>query len=213
MDPPIPLVARTAHDRVLDLLTSDGINARPTGAPPAPDGAKFRPPAEPTDSRGVWPADLSPKELSALRAAVLAAVRAEVRRPEDAEDLVSEALVRWCAQAEPVRCPKAWLTCVALRIDIAEWRRPMKKRPLADGWSPADLRVERDRERAELVEELKVAIRQLPHTWRQMVEMERDGLPRKVIAKRCRCSEGTVRSRLTAAYKRLRHRLGDRLPG
>jgi RNA polymerase sigma-70 factor (ECF subfamily) len=156
-------------------------------------------------------------------AAVMATLRRLCRSRHDAEDVFQETAARvWRhlpGRAE-LRNPRAWLMTVAYRAFVDARARRRHHPPEAVGDSagdsvidPVDTRVgppDRAAERTETCDRVHAAVAGLPAAVREVVALHyQGGLTIAQTAAAMDVSEGTVKSRLNAALRRLREALEE----
>ena len=146
--------------------------------------------------------------LDAHGAAVLAMLRRLCRNAHDADDLFQETAVRvWRSfhQRPRLRNPRAWLMTIAYRVFADFHSRRVRHQCFDD--SPdhranmPEAKAERDEERVRVNE----AVARLSKPIREVVILHyTGGLSLRQTAQAMGISEGTVKSRLSAALKKLR---------
>jgi len=129
----------------------------------------------------------------------------------DAEDVFQETAIRvWrgFAARPGVRNPRAWLLTIAYRAFV-DWAE--QKRTPVELWDAVDTRVEGPERQAVKMEEAQLvgrAIDRLTDRLREVVILHYSGgLTLREIAEALGCSEGTIKSRLNAAFNKLRSML------
>jgi RNA polymerase sigma-70 factor, ECF subfamily len=144
-------------------------------------------------------------------AAVFGMLRRLCGNSTDAEDVFQETAIRvWrglAAQRE-VRNPRAWLLTIAHRAFV-DWKE--QKRTPDDLWDTVDTRLEGPERQVIKMEEAQhvgLAIDRLTDRLREVVILHYSGgLTLHEIAEALGCSEGTIKSRLNAAFNKLRSML------
>jgi len=129
----------------------------------------------------------------------------------DAEDVFQETAIRvWrgFAARHDVRNPRAWLLTIAYRAFV-DWAK--QKRSPEELWDVVDNRLEGPESHAVKTEEVQQvgrAIDRLTDRLREVVILHYSGgLTLHEIADALGCSQGTVKSRLNAAFNKLRSML------
>jgi len=151
---------------------------------------------------------------------------ASTRNPADAEDIVQEALMRGFRGLKRFRgdCPlRIWLSRIVVRVSINHHRSAVKRlkrwvffrdleRPAEDGttveYDPPDPLREFDRER---MLDVRKQVNRLPDELRMpLMMLAVDGMTIPEIAAVLEIPEGTVKSRIFYARKRLNEALRTR---
>ncbi|GIF76524.1 SigE family RNA polymerase sigma factor [Asanoa siamensis] len=129
--------------------------------------------------------------------------------PQDAEDLVQEALVRTGLAWHRVRNkddPERYVRTTMARLMVDRWRRSTREYPVAE---PPDAAVDdRGLQRLHDAAEIDVALRGLPERTRAVLVLRYlDGMADAEIADVLGCRPGTVKSQASRGLARLRHLL------
>ena len=140
------------------------------------------------------------------RAPLIGYVTGRLGRRDEAEDIVQEALCRAWREIPRLRQPKkvaGWLYRIAGNLAVSAGRRrnpgPLEADPPADA---------QDCLEAEQLIDVHRAVADLPEAQRVVVSLRHfGGMSHEEMAVRLGLPIGTVRSRLSRAYERLRPRL------
>lgn len=148
-------------------------------------------------------------EIPALRAFA----RTFCRRPEDADDLVQETLLKALKNLhryEPETRLKSWLFTI-MRNSFCT--RAVRSKREVVGITPAQtaqMVTPANQEHAARLEEIKRALFRLPPNQREILTLVVVmGEPYEVAAEICNCAVGTVKSRLSRARRQLCVELGE----
>jgi RNA polymerase sigma-70 factor (sigma-E family) len=128
------------------------------------------------------------------------------RRPDQAEDLVHDALVRTAAAWWRVRRqddPEGYVRAVMLRLLLNRRRRPLREDPVAQ--PPERAATDPGFDAVDDADSLELLLRELPDRMRAVLVLRYvDGLTEAQIAEQLGIRVGTVKSQASRALSRLR---------
>lgn len=133
-----------------------------------------------------------------------------LRDEDDAKDATSEAFWRLWSRADrydPTRCTAmAWIMTVVRRLALDHRRSALRRDHVLDRVQAQPVAADETMEREEAHFDLQTAFRRLSEADRQILESAYfEGLSGADIARRDDLPLGTVKSRMRAALRRLRH--------
>lgn len=164
------------------------------------------------------PSAITGPELESVRPAMVRSASAILRRAEDVEDAVQEALLRILrsnTRVETSRGSLAAFACTTVRrvaLDQLARRTPLATGAIDDSVAPPPA-VAEPLDAAHVKNRLRDAVDELPDAQRSaFLLVHQEGLSHAEAAQELRISHETLRSRLFRARTQLRHTLKDLRP-